>query len=222
MVIIDYSKEHAREIIISCAHALKKGKVIAYATDTSYGLAVDATNVSAVKKLYRVKGRKFNKPVHIIPPSLEYTKKIVQWNTDALRLAKKYWPGPLTLVLGLRAKGLGYRMLSAKSGFLGIRMPNNKAALALAKHLQKPITATSANISGKNDCYSAADVIAQFKKSKFKPDIIIDAGKLTRRKPSTVVKIENHRISILRPGQITQKQINPRTFRSIVKSKQKN
>jgi len=187
--------------------ALKSGKVIAYPTDTSYGLAVDATNVAAIKKLYKVKGRNFNKPVHIIPPTIAAAKKIVQWDKAAEKLAKKFFPGALTLVLGLRVKGLGFSLLSAKSGWLGIRMPKNDIALDLAKEFKKPITTTSANVSGQADCYSAADVLKQFSKQKFKPDIIINAGKLVKRKPSTVVKIHNNQIQILRVGPISETQI---------------
>lgn len=210
MLIFDYKKKHHREIIAACVHALKQGKVIAYPTDTSYGLAVDATNIAAIKKLYKIKERGFNKPVHVVVPSKIYAKKIVAWNSMAEKLAKKYWPGPLTLVLGLRAKGMGYVMLSAKSGFMGLRMPKNKIALDLVKFLNEPITTTSANpsahLSGGYDSYSAADVIKQFQKQKYKPDIILNAGKLPKRKPSTVIKIDKNQIILLRKGPVTVKE----------------
>jgi L-threonylcarbamoyladenylate synthase len=86
-------------------------------------------------------------------------------------------------------------------------MPNNKIALDLAKFLKRPITATSANVSGKNDCYSAHEIISQFQNQKNKPDIIINAGTLPKRKPSTIVKIQNHNVEILREGPISKKQI---------------
>jgi L-threonylcarbamoyladenylate synthase len=206
MVIVDYSKKHHREIINSCVHALRHGRIVAYPTDTSYGLAVDATNISAIKKLYKVKGRNFNKPVHIIPPNIGSAKKIVGWGRMAEKLAKRFWPGPLTFVLRLKAKGLGYRMLSAESGWLGIRMPKNQIALDLAKYLGEPITATSANRSGKPDSYSAADILSQFKKIKFKPDVIINAGKLRERKPSTVIRIDKNQIILLRKGPVSVKE----------------
>ena len=69
MVILDYKKTHHQQIINSCVHALRLGKVVAYPTDTSYGLAVDATNIKAIKKLYKIKGRDFKKPVHVVVPS---------------------------------------------------------------------------------------------------------------------------------------------------------
>src|SRR5262245_48341256 len=99
MIIFDYQKQHHRQIIAAAVHALRQGKVVAYPTDTSYGLAVDASSALAIKKLYKVKGRNFNKPVHIIPPNIAYAKKLVKWNKQATRLAKRFFPGPLTLIL---------------------------------------------------------------------------------------------------------------------------
>lgn len=241
MIILDYSKKQHNQIIQASVKALKQGKIIAYPTDTCYGLAVDVSNVSAVKKLYRLKGRNFNKPSSVVVPSVMYAKKIVKWGSGALKLAKKFWPGAITLVLGIMYNGFrreGFRILSANSGYLGIRMPNNKLALDLAKHLNKPITATSANLSGLKECYSAKDIIKQFQNQKLKPDMVIDVGKLPLKKPSTLVKItpsglppfgklrtgfrkreERQKfplfskegeggVQILRVGPITKKQIN--------------
>lgn len=207
MIIIDYKKTKHKEIIAACVHALKSGKVIAYPTDTCYGLAVDAGNLSAIKKLYKLKGRDFKKPVHVVVPSVAYAKKIVKWDTQSSKLTKKFWPGALTMVLGYRVKGLGYSMLSGGTKTLGIRMPKNQIALDLAKNLKRPITATSANVSGGKDCYSAPEIISQFKNKLYKPDIIINAGKLPKRKPSVVVKIVNDQITFLREGPISKKQI---------------
>lgn len=203
MIFLDYNKKNHNQIINVCVKALKQGKVVAYPTDTSYGLAVDATNVKAIKKLYKVKGRDFKKPIHIIPPSLAYAKRIVKWNKTASKLAKKFWPGPLTLVLGLKASAYekkGFKLLSVNNGWLGLRMPKNKIALDLAKYLKRPITTTSANISDKPDCYSTNDIISQFKNNKFKPDIIINFGKLAKRKPSTIVKINPSQPALMQRG----------------------
>jgi L-threonylcarbamoyladenylate synthase len=208
MVIIDYKKQFYKQIIAAAVRALKAGKAVAYPTDTSYGLAVDAGNSQAIKKLYKIKGRNFNKPVHVVVPSVTYGKKIVRWNPTASKLAKKFWPGPLTLVLMLRAKGIGLKMLSAGNITIGLRMPKNKIAQDLAKYLGRPITATSANVSGRPDCYSADDIIGQFKNQKYHPDIIINAGKLPKRKPSTLVSVSGDVIKILRRGPISEKQIN--------------
>src|SRR5262245_38853023 len=133
---------------------LKKGGVVVYPTDTAYGLAVDATNLVAVKKLYRLKGRDFHKPVHVIPPSKAWIEKIVKLDAKAKLLIEKLMPGPLTLVLPLKIKGPAWQKLSAGTKTMGIRRPKNKVALDLAMLLGKPITTTSANLSGQPNCYS--------------------------------------------------------------------
>lgn len=211
MIILDYKKQNHKQIIKACVTALKLGKVVAYPTDTSYGLAVDVKNIEAIKKLYRIKDRGLNKPVHVIVPSITFAKKIVSWNKQADKLAKKFLPGPLTLVLELRAKGVGLRKLSAGTGFLGVRMPKNQIALDLVKLLKNPITTTSANpsfhLSGGFDSYSAEDVLKQFTNKKHKPDIVLNAGKLFKHKPSTLVKIDGNKIEILRKGPISEKEI---------------
>lgn len=212
MVIIDYKKKFHKQIILACVKALREGKIIAYPTDTSYGLAADAENIGAIAKLYRIKGRNFNKPIHVVVPNEQYAKKLVKWNKVASNLAKKFWPGAITLVLELKAKGQGYKLLSAGNGTIGLRMPNNLIALDIVKYLKHPITATSANVSGQPDIYSVKEMERQFsargKKNKnYQPDLIINAGKLARIKPSTVIKIDNNGIQILRKGPITSKQI---------------
>ena len=208
MVILDYKKKYHKQIIAAAVKALKQGKAVAYPTDTSYGLAVDAGNIKAIKKLYQIKGRNFNKPVHIVVPSMAYAKTIARWNPAANKLVKKFWPGALTIVLPVEARsGVPLHRLTSNTGSLGLRIPKNKIAHDLAKYLGRPVTATSANLSGQADCYSADDIIGQFQKQKFKPDIIINAGKLPRRKPSTLVRVVGDEIKILRQGPVSEKQI---------------
>jgi L-threonylcarbamoyladenylate synthase len=207
MVIIDYQKKLHKQIIDACVLALKHGKVIAYPTDTSYGLAVDAGSIKVIKKLYQIKGRNFNKPIHVVVPSLAYAKRIVIWNKAMEKLSRKFWPGALTLIAVLKVKDDKLKTLSANTGTIGFRMPKNKIAQDLAKNLGRPITATSANVSGQADCYSAGDIIVQFRKQTYHPDIIINAGKLPKRKPSTLVRVFDDVVKVLRQGSISEKQI---------------
>lgn len=187
---------------------LEQGGVVVYPTDTAYGLAADATNPVAVKKLYRLKGRDYNKPVHVIPPTKNWIERLVLLTPQAKKIIGTLMPGPLTLVLPIRAKGSSWRLLSAGTGTLGIRRPKYKPALDLASFLGKPITTTSANVSGGGNAYSVADVKKQFDKSKLKPDFYLDGGKLKKTKPSTVVSIMGGRAKILRVGPVSEKQIN--------------
>lgn len=190
---------------------LKTGKSVVYPTDTSYGLGVDATNIRALKRLYRIKQRKFGAPIHIMVPPVSFAKRITKWNRTADKLAKKFWPGPLTLVLELKNKRhKAWRILSGGSGAIGLRIPDHKVAMKLAKFLNRPITTTSANPPnslGGHDSYSVEDVVKQFQKKRYQPDLILDAGKLPKRKPSTFVKVVGNKIKILRRGPISKKQI---------------
>ncbi len=211
MIIIDYNLKLHRSIIKACVNALKQGKVVAYPTDTSYGIACDASSNRGVRRLYSAKERKFSQPVHVVVPSKVYAKKLVVWDTRAEKLARYFWPGPLTLVLPLRSNQKKFQRFTGGTGYLGLRMPNSKISLDLARVLKKPITATSANpsahLSGGYDSYSGDDVFQQFSKQKHKPDIIIDVGRLLKRKPSTLVKLTPDGFQILRKGPITEKQI---------------
>ena len=210
MIILDYTKKHHKKIIHACVEALKQGKVVAYPTDTCYGLAANVNNIHAIKKLYKIKGRDFKKPSSVVVPSAAYAKNITIWPKTALKLVKKLWPGAITLVLSVKDKELRkkeIKMLSANTGLLGLRQPKNDIALELAKSLKSPITATSANLSGEPECYSAEEIIKQFNEQKNKPDIIINAGKLKKNKPSTVMVVSEEKVDILREGPVSESQI---------------
>ncbi len=197
MIILDYDPKKHKQIIHACVLALKDGKTVVYPTDTSYGLAADMNNKKAVRSLFRIKGRDWNKLIHVVAPSVGYARKIGRWNGIANKLSKKFWPGPLTVIIPI----------SRKPGSIGIRYPKNRVAHDLAYKLGRPISATSANRSGQKDSYSLSDIMKHFRDQKHKPDIIIDAGQLPKRKPSTLVKIDGDDITILRRGPITEKQI---------------
>lgn len=198
MIILDYDRKKHKEIIHACVLALKDGKTVVYPTDTSYGLACDMANKKAVKQLNQIKGRSFDKRFTLIAPSIGYARKMGEWSTIAIKLSKKFWPGPLTIVVPLKRQ----------SGTIGIRYPKNQIAHDLAYKLGRPISATSANLSGQPDSYSLRDILRHFGRAKHRPDIIINAGSLLKRKPSTLVKIVANKIEILRRGPISEKQIN--------------
>lgn len=179
-------KNISEKQVLQAAAVLQKGGTVVFPTDTSYGLAVDATNTRAVERLYAMKGRDFNKPIHVIPPSLSYVDKIAVVSVSARRLINKFWPGLLTLVLPLKTNSWALARLKGEYG-LGFRMPQNRYALMLVEALGKPITATSANISGKPDNYTVPGIKKQFFRQALKPDFYLDAGRLPKVAPSTVV-----------------------------------
>lgn len=205
MKVLKLDKKNYKEVLKIAAAALRKGQTVVYPTDTSYGLAALGTNAKGIAKVYKIKERGFNQPVHVVVPSVAASEKYVYWTKDAKKRFAKYLPGPLTVVLPIKSKNKNLIRLTAKTGFLGIRIPKNGFALELAK-IVGPITATSANpakhLSGGFDPYNLKDIEKNFEPQKHKPDLIIDAGILKKVKPSTVVKIDSGEITVLRKGPI--------------------
>ncbi|MEK9130147.1 MAG: L-threonylcarbamoyladenylate synthase [Patescibacteria group bacterium] len=190
-------------IIQKAINVLKNGGIIIYPTDTCYGMGVDATNKKAIKKLIALKGRDFKKPISVIVKNLQMAQEIGVFNLQTKKLFKKYLPGPLTLVV--KKKKNIYQLpniLTAGKQKIGIRMPNNKMAIKIVKKFNKPITATSANISNKTECYSKQEILKQFGKKIQQIDLIIDIGKLSKNKPSTIVEVAENKLKILRQGSL--------------------
>lgn len=180
---------------------LKSGGIIVYPTDTVYSLGCDATNPQAVKKIFLIKGRKEIKPLPNICVSLAMAKRYAKFSPLALLLAQKYWPGALNLALPVKLAGA--KLATARQGKIGLRVPKFSLALQLAQALNKPLVSTSANVSGLTPCYNIKEIMAQFKSRKNQPDLIIDAGQLSRKnKPSTVVEVKNNKFKVLRQGKI--------------------
>ncbi|GAC1574765.1 MAG: hypothetical protein NVS3B9_6800 [Candidatus Doudnabacteria bacterium] len=211
MKILKLTAKNQSEIIDQAVAVLKGGGSVAYPTDTSYGLGVDVSNPKALKKLYQIKERNINQPVHLLVPSVKFAKKLVFWNKVAEKLSVSFWPGPFSMALPIRSSEKYYKKISGREGYLGLRMPKTNFALLLVQSLGKPISATSANPSGKLrggfDSYSAKDVINQFDKQKYQPDLVIDAGNLKKVSPSTFVIVRNNIVQIRRDGPVSENMI---------------
>ena len=191
-----------KELIRLAVDIIKNNGLVVYPTDTLYGIACNALSKKAITKVYKAKGREFKKPLSIAFHSLLQAKKHVKFNKTALKLAKKFLPGPLTIVLPMKYRFPKELTLGSKN--VGIRIPNNKVALELIKKFGYPITATSANISGDKDPVVAEDAIKQIGD---KVDLILDGGKCKLENPSTVVKVLDNKIKILREGAIKRHQL---------------
>lgn len=186
---------------------LKRGKSVVYPTDTAYGLGVDATNLKAVSRLYKIKGRT-KQATHIAVSDLTMAKKYVEFSKIAEKIFKKLLPGPLTLILPLKKSAPpSIKKLSGGTDTLGIRMPDCGTALNLVKRLKRPLTTPSANPKGGEAPYAAAAAFNQFYGRKYQPDFYLDAGLLAKTKPSTLLTLSNGQLAVLRAGPITKKEI---------------
>lgn len=177
-------------------HLLRKGGLVVYPTETAYGLGCDATNADAVRRVYAVKGRARGKPLATIAADTAMVKRFFTLTGTAARLARHHWPGALTIVLPARDA----RLRRALGAHVGVRVSSHRTARALSRGLGRPIVATSANKSGRGNCYSPACVQQNF--GTMMLCSIIVPRKLRRRRPSTVVELDRGQLIIHRRGAV--------------------
>lgn len=182
--------EIAKKIILS-------GGLVVYPTDTLYALGCNALNEKAILRVYEVKKRPLSNPLPIAVASLEMMKRYAYVDERAEKLAKKFLPGALTLVL--KKKETLPKVLTSGLDKVAIRIPAHKLALKLIEFLDFPLVTTSANISGKAPPASVEEV-------KIKADYIINGGKLEGT-PSTIVDLTSAKPRILRRGKIDERRI---------------
>jgi len=189
-------KNLQEEVVLDC---LKKGGLVVFPSDTVYGALVDATNFDAVTKLLSLKNRPPGKPISVFVGDFEMMEKLVILNLRQREIIKKLLPGPYTIVLPSRHRV--DKRLESEKGTLGIRIPKFDPVNQLVKSFGKPLTATSANISGRSPCHTIESFLNQLsKKKKAMVDLIVDFGKLPPNKPSTVVDLTQEEVRILRLG----------------------
>tara|TARA_B100001063_G_scaffold194980_1_gene186593 strand:+ start:125 stop:1078 length:954 start_codon:yes stop_codon:yes gene_type:complete len=190
--------------IKTAAQILTDSGVVAFPTETVYGLGANAFSKEAVTKVYKIKGRPSFNPLIIHVSSYHMAKKYGDFNDLAEKLIKKYWPGPLTIIVK-RKKSDVVQLATAKLDTIALRCPSNIIAQNLINELDKPIAAPSANISGKLTCTSPQDVSAKLKNSI---DALLDGGDSELGLESTVVDCSAEKPYILRLGNITIDEIN--------------
>lgn len=187
--------------IIKAAKTIMEGGLVIYPSDTVYILAVDATNQKAVDKLLAFKNRWVGKAISVAVTDIKMAKDYVTLSDNAENIYANLLPGPFTIVS--EGKHKVAKGIEAENGTLGIRIPDNKWIHDLVKIVGKPVTATSANLSGRTPNYSIESFLKPLSKKKLAMiDLIVDAGKLPKNKPSTVIDATNPEIKILRRGDL--------------------
>ncbi len=193
-------------VLAEMVSTLKRGGVIIYPTETSYGLGVGALDPEAVEKVYRSKGRDYRKPLSVMVSGAAMAEKYVEVTLAAKKIFSRLLPGPLTLVL--RKKGNVPDVLTGGAPTLGLRYPDYPLVQQILNKFGFPFTATSANPSGDLSLYDVSDLSAKFGSVPLSLiDLVIDAGPLPPRPPSTVLDLTASPPKILRPGPITAAQI---------------
>lgn len=195
--------EHPDPAIIgAAAAALRDGAIVAYPTDTFYGLAVDPRRDDAVRKLFAAKGRAGTAAIPLIAADAEQAMTVGTFSPAAIALARAFWPGPLTIVVPA-TPGLS-RLLSGERGTLGVRVPAHAVARALAMAFGAPVTSTSANLSGHPPSRSAREVAAGFGS---RVDVVLDGGDAPGGPPSTLVELVEGRPVLHRSGAIAWERV---------------
>ena len=190
-------------ILKQAAEIIAGGGIVAYPTETFYGLGADATNEKAIENIFAVKGRNFKNPISLIIGQADDINPLVQ---DVPQTAKKLmaalWPGALTIVFS--AADIVSPLLTAGSGKIGLRVSSHPIAMGIVQKLKRPLTATSANLSGAPECTRASEVAEQIGD---KIDAIIDLGDTPGTAGSTIVDVTCRPPVILREGAISRKNI---------------
>jgi L-threonylcarbamoyladenylate synthase len=190
-------------VISDAAKVITGGGIVSFPTETVYALGADAYNEEMVAKIYRIKRRDRSRPISVFLKGAEHTQSVVDCvSADAEKLMDKFWPGPLTLVFKCTSSKLC--LVLAKGDKLGIRVSPSNLIARLLDRTGVPITATSANISGKKSCVAANRVFYFF---NGRVEMIIDGGKSNVFLPSTVLDVSEEETSLIRLGHIPVDEI---------------
>lgn len=178
---------------IKAAQTVKNGGVAVVPTETVYGFAADAFNIEARKKIYEIKGRSFKKPLILMTPDIESARILLEIPKKAFKIAKKFWPGQLTLVLPTTPIG---KLLSGGRDNLGLRIPDDEFMLKFLKEAATPLMTTSVNVSNKKSAKTYEETLL----FDGIADIIVDGGKCRFSFESTVIDMIKFPYVIIRKG----------------------
>ncbi len=201
--------------IAAAAASIRAGQLVAFPTETVYGLGADATNGEAVARIFAAKGRPHFNPLIVHVANISDADKLAEITPLAHCLAERFWPGPLTIVLNRRVNCGLSELVSAGLETVAIRMPAHPVAKALIAAAGRPLAAPSANRSGHVSPTRADHVAADLGD---KVAMILDAGETQHGLESTVVTIDEDRIVLLRPGSITAEDLSSVTSAAVVRA----
>jgi L-threonylcarbamoyladenylate synthase len=185
------------DLLEQAARAVREGGLVAFPTETVYGLAADAANPSAIQRLNAVKGRPPDKPYSLhVYEQAQVASLVSEVPPLAKRLMERFWPGPLTII-----------MAGKDGGTVGFRLPDHPVALAFLRACGRPIAAPSANPSGMAAPTDAREVLASLAGQDGGVDFVLDAGPTPLGRESTVVSVVGNRLQVLREGAIAGKEL---------------
>ena len=205
MVIFDEKDNINLDDIKKCSEFIKNGELVIFPTETVYGIGADGLNSNAINDIFKAKGRKNDNPLILHVSSLDMIKRIAKnINEIELKLINDFFPGPLTIIFE-KKECVPYEATGGLET-VGIRMPSNIISNKLIEYSNTPIAAPSANVSGKPSGTNIKDIIDELGP---KVSGIIDGGESNIGVESTVIRVTDNKIHILRPGYITKEMLEP-------------
>lgn len=201
--ILQVNSENQKDVVEKAAKLLKEGELVAIPTETVYGLGANALDENAVKNIFKAKGRPQDNPLIVHISEIEEIYNLVEeFPQSARKLAEKFWPGPMTIILKKSSKIPP--VVSAGLETVAIRLPGNEIASAIIKQAGVPVAAPSANLSGSP---SPTDAQSVFDDMNGRIPLIVDGGRCDVGVESTVISLIGKKAKILRPGGVTPEQI---------------
>ena len=179
---------------------IENGGIIVFPTDTVYGIGCNPYDANAVKKIYEIKSREKIKSLPVLASSIEIVKQISTIDEFTEKIIKKYWPGPLTLILKLKDKNLK-KSLNLEDK-IAVRIPNSECTLKLLNKCSL-LVGTSANVSGDSSFTNPQECMKNVKNY----DVFVDGGTITSKGESTIIEIENEKIHVIREGALKKEDI---------------
>ena len=186
--------------IKKASQSINEGGIVVFPTDTVYGIGCNPYNTSAIKQIYEIKSREISKPFHVLVYSKGLAEQIAHFDKVTRKIADRFWPGPLTMILRVTDNKLKESLnLNNK---IAIRVPNHRCTLDLLEKCNF-IIGTSANISGETSFTNPDECFNNIKGY----DIFVDGGAITSKGESTIIEIVNDEIKIIREGSLSKKEI---------------
>ncbi|MDE1866800.1 MAG: threonylcarbamoyl-AMP synthase [Thaumarchaeota archaeon] len=186
--------------IITASKIVKNGGVVVFPTDTVYGIGCDPFNSKSVRMIYRIKGREESKQLPVLGFSISEISKIAIFDDLSKKIAAKFWPGPLTLLLDIKEEKIAESL--GLDGKIAVRVPNHPCTLDLLKECRL-LVGTSANVSGHPSSSNSQEIIGKLEGY----DILLDGGIIPNPIESTIVEVVGSKFRIIRQGKINEKEL---------------
>jgi L-threonylcarbamoyladenylate synthase len=207
MNVLHLTDRNVSAIVDEVVRHLKRGAVLAIPTDTVYGLACDAMNEGAVKKLFAIKGRSMSSGLPVFVKDIAEAKRAAIFDERVESFLDEVWPGPMSVVLRKRSRIPD--IITGGLSTVALRIPDHPFVLKLLEVYPHPITGTSANVSGHDALSTATDVQRDFNGRTKQPDVLVDGGELPPSRPSTIIDLTNPKNPRpLRMGAVSREELD--------------